>query len=491
MPQRPNILIITSDQQRRDTMACYGNDWIDTPALNQLAERSFVFENAYVAQPVCSPARAALLTGLYPHSAGVVRNSEPGRPFSNLFPEVQTIAELLPDEYHCAKLGKWHLGNDLFAQHGFDEWLSTEDAHDDNHPTATRPEDLGRHSDYHQYMVEQGYKPEGIDEPTGYRSFTQHQRGFLPLEHTVAMYLGRKAGEFIHRQSGEDRPWLLHVSLFEPHPPYNGPFNDMYTPESIPDGPLFLKRPAENTPLFNRLRSDHHIAEAIEVQPDNPESYWRALRARYYGNVSVLDRGIGLILDALDESGIVDNTIVVFTSDHGDSLGDRGMLNKRAFYDEVARVPLLISGPDINGAGRKIEGNFGHVDLVPTLLDLVDEVPPEVLQGQSQAGVLRSDTELQGDVFMQWHGGPATVPLGNKAVERMSVLPWRTVVTQDRWKLNLCPGDQCELYDLNNDPLELDNLFDHPGYRDRVRDLSARISDWQYRTGDDLVLPAV
>lgn len=491
MPRRPNILIITSDQQRRDTMACYGNDWINTPALNRLADHSLVFNNAYVTQPVCSPARASLLTGLYPHSAGVVRNSQPGRPFSNLFPHVRTIAELLPDEYHCAKFGKWHLGNDLFPQHGFEQWLSTEDAHDDNFPTATRPEDLDRHSDYHDYLLEHGYEPEGVDDVTGYRSFTQKQRGFLPLEHAVAMYLGRNAADFIRGRAGDDRPWLSHVSMFEPHPPYNGPFNEMYPPDSIPDGPLFNHKPADNTPLFNRLRAEHHIGEAYEARPDNPAEYWRALRARYYGNVSVLDRGVGLILDALDESGAADNTIVVFTSDHGDSLGDRGMLNKRAFYDEVARVPLLVSVPGLGGNGRKVDGNIGHVDIVPTLLDLVGESLPDELQGTSRAKVMRGDAELSGDVFMQWHGGPATVSLGDAAIERMSVLPWRTVVTQDRWKLNLCPGDQCELYDLSSDPLELTNLFDRPDKRDLVRDLSARIRDWQYRTGDDMPLPAV
>ena len=103
MSKKPNLLFICSDQQRTDTMGAYGNDWIETPALNDLASRSFVFENAYVTQPVCSPSRSTMKTGLYPHSAGVVRNSQPGRPMSGLFPDVKTIAQMVSDEYVCAK----------------------------------------------------------------------------------------------------------------------------------------------------------------------------------------------------------------------------------------------------------------------------------------------------------------------------------------------------------------------------------------------------
>ena len=110
MPERRNLVFICTDQQRTDTMAAYGNDWIETPHLNNLSSRSFIFENAYITQPVCSPARASIMTGLYPHSAGVIKNSNPDRPNSNLTPEVRTIAEMISDEYLCAYFGKWHLG---------------------------------------------------------------------------------------------------------------------------------------------------------------------------------------------------------------------------------------------------------------------------------------------------------------------------------------------------------------------------------------------
>ena len=117
MPDEPNVLVIITDQQRFDSLRCYGNDWVQTPNLDALADTSFVFENAYVTQPVCTPARSSLLTGLYPHTTGQVRNAIPMRD------DTSTIAELAPSDYHCAYFGKWHLGNDTSAQHGFAEWV--------------------------------------------------------------------------------------------------------------------------------------------------------------------------------------------------------------------------------------------------------------------------------------------------------------------------------------------------------------------------------
>ncbi|MQG89242.1 MAG: hypothetical protein FI700_00535 [SAR202 cluster bacterium] len=489
MSKKPNLLFICSDQQRTDTMGAYGNDWIETPALNDLASRSFVFENAYVTQPVCSPSRSTMKTGLYPHSAGVVRNSQPGRPMSGLFPDVKTIAEMVSDEYVCAKYGKWHLGDDLSPQHGFTEWVSTEDAHDGGYPNWEDEKHRYRKSDYFKYLVAHGYEPEGNYE--GHKSHTQEQRGFLPEEHTMAAFLSQHSVDFIKERAQNDNPWLMYIDMFEPHPPYNGPLNDMYDPSSLPMGPLFLDQPEENTPLFNRARAKFHTAEAEEINPEDPEAYWRELRAKYFGNVTVLDRGIAPILQALQDTGQSDNTIVVFTSDHGDSLGDRGMINKRSFYEEVARVPLMIHVPWLGSEERRVGGSIGHVDLVPTLLDLMGEVVPEHIQGSSRKGVLAGNADLTDDVFMQWHGGAATVPLGNAEIARLSEVPWRCIVSGDRWKLNLSPGDVCELYDLNGDPLELTNLYDDPAQIGRVRDLTNRIQAWQQRTGDDLKLPVI
>ena len=502
MSDRPNILLICTDQQRRDTLPCYGNDFVQTPNIDAMADESFVFENCYVTVAVCSPARASLLTGLYPHTAGVIKNSV------QLPEESPTIGELAPDEYLTAKYGKWHLGSDLVRQHGFDGWLATEDEHESN-PTHLNREDRFRQSEYFQFLVGQGYEPHRRTD--GGSAFSQQQRSLLPEEHTMATFLGDNVAEFI--RTNTDRPWVMCAMLFEPHPPYNGPFNDMYDPAEIPDGPLFLRMPDENTPLWHRRRAEHHLSgnAADYFQIDEDGSYglgttaasrllgsaddWRALRARYYGLVTLMDRGVGKVLDALEESGQADKTAVFFTSDHGDGLGDRAMLGtKRAFYEEIAGVPLLVRAPWLNRSQQRVSGNIGQVDLVPTMLELMGVDPetlPSHLQGESRADVLRGECDLTDDVFMQWYGHPPTVPLGNADIERMSMVSWRSVVTQDRWKLNLSPGDHCELYDLNSDPYEMTNLFHDSAQRDRVRDMAARIRIWQDSVGDELSLPAV
>ena len=219
------------------------------------------------------------------------------------------------------------------------------------------------------------------------------------------------------------------------------------------------------------------------------------MRAQYLGLVTLVDRAVGAILDALEESGQAENTIVVFTSDHGDMMGDHGIFAKGVLYEEAVRVPLLIRVPWLRRAGRRIRGNFSQIDLVPMLLDLLGEAVPGGLQGQSRVPVLRGEERLeQEDVFIECHGGhnrpgpPFTT--ADEETRRVLGLPWRTVISADRWKLNLSPEDQCELFDLNTDPHEATNRFDDPGQQERIRDLRERIARWQERTGDEAPLPA-
>ena len=180
----------------------------------------------------------------------------------------------------------------------------------------------------------------------------------------------------------------------------------------------------------------------------------------------------------------------MFTSEHGEMGGDHAMLEKRSFYEEASRVPLLIRAPFVDGQPRTIGGNIGQVDLVPTLLELLKQPVPEDLQGRSRAKVLEGNNTLgDNDVFVQWTGA-GDRDLGNEAINRLSAMPRRSVITANRWKINLCATDQGELFDLGSDPHETTNLFDAPEHRDRIRDMAARIRQWQIETGDDAPLPA-
>ena len=503
MSKHKNLVFIFSDQQRYDTMACYGNDWIKTPHLNALSEDSFIMERAYVGQPVCTPARGTITTGLHPHNAGPTVNVIP------LPPEQKTIAEYLPSEYETAWFGKWHLGDDGNAQHGFKHWISTEDHMSRFVGLSTEPSK----SDWHNYLVDQGYSPDSTlsnDQPhlpkevtknaiDNWEVFSPEKRSELPAEHQMAHFLGRNAVEFI--ENHKNNPFCLYVSTFEPHSPYNGPYNDLYDPASLPVGPAFLKKP-ENAPLISRLRAENNM-QFLEGSSGSYKGYvekqirgvhndissehgWRELRAKYLANITLVDDMVGMIVKSLEEQGVLDDTVIVFTSEHGEMAGDHGMLEKRSMYEESARVPLIIRAPKISTDKKVVSGNFSHVDLVPTLLDLLGVDLPSGLDGKSVSEVLEDGTNLRNnEVFVEWNGIGSIEDrlLGTPDINSMHQAPWRTIVYRD-WKLNLCATDKCELFNLREDPHELNNLIDDPANQDVVRLLSTKIRAWQYKTND-------
>ena len=510
--RRPNIVFLFSDQQRYDTLSCYGADYLDVPNLDALADESFVFQNAYVSQPVCTPARATIMTGLYPHAAGPIVN------MINLPEDVKVISEMISDDHYKGYMGKWHLGNDIERQHGFNVWRSSEDGHGTGYTHAQLNNET---STYTEYLVSKGYTPdrkpaanaEGrgfslLGRRSGIRTstFSSDAHYDMPEEDQMASYLAQEACEFI--DENKDRPFVLYVSTFEPHSPYHGPFMDQYDPETLPVGPAFLEKP-ESASLVNKVRADYFMKFMLDGEDQTKDPYmmnyaasredvtteigWRTLRAHYMGNITLVDRMVGRINQAIKDAGIEDDTIIVFTSEHGDMMGDHGMLEKRSMFEEASRVPLLMKVPWLSKSQKIIEGSVGHIDLVPTLLDLIGEDVPDHLQGKSLQPVLQGDEDLsENDVFISWNGYDNDVPdrfLGDHKINRMLRLPWRTVVTPDRWKLALCAGDQCELYDLNSDPYEQTNLFNDPAQQDRIRDMAARIRVWQVQTGDTAPLP--
>jgi len=477
--RKPNLLYIFTDQQRVDTMHCYGNGQIEVPHLNALADESFVFENAYVSQPVCSPSRATMMTGLWPHASGVPACNAP------LPAKVTTFAEHLPDEYATAYMGKWHLGDEIFAQHGFETWVGSENSYRHSYSS---PERLGEFSSYYHFLRERGFEPDS--ENHGARVFSRHMEASMDEELTKAAFLGDRAAEFIRQQ--DDHPFALCVSYLEPHPPHTGPLNALYDPRSLPTGPAFMQKPPPNAPLITRLMAAYYMASEEYGFDLRTEEGWRGVMARYWGNVTLVDRSVGKILQALAESGQAENTIVVFTSDHGEQMGDHGILGKTVMYEESIKVPLVIRAPMLGREQRRVGGNFSHIDLVPTLLELMGREVPEQMQGASRLAVLHGEQTLaDDDVFVEWNGADGHPPasIGEAELNRSMAQPLRTVVSAERWKLNLLHNGQSELYNLNDDPHEQVNLFGQPEHQERVRDLAARVRAWQEHTGDMATLP--
>lgn len=471
-----NLLFLWTDQQRPDTMGCYGNAQARTPNLDALAAQSAVFENARVVHPVCTPSRGTLLTGRWPHETGVTANNIP------LPATTPCVPELLArrDDYATGYMGKWHLGDEVFAQHGFRTWVSIEDNYE-KYFSAQR--DRSTRSDYHHYLVAQGFKP---DRPNN--TFKRTTACALPAEHTKPEFLARHATEFL-RQHGR-QPFVLSVNFLEPHSPYLSILRDRYDPAQCPRPETFDQEFGAEMPVRYRFRQANDRSTLRDL------AALQEVNAHYWGLTEQVDRSVGRILRALEASGAAERTIVVFTSDHGDQMGAHRMLGKGVMYEESARIPLFIRAPGLRPA--RIAHPVSHIDFVPTLLDLLRSPAPGNFHGKSWRPLLEGRATAVEPVFMQWSPNPtegdgddpARLPPGFSAEDaaRARSVSARTIVAPDGLKLTLRHGDVPTLFDLRRDPHESKNLVDEPAYRDRRRELTGRIAAWQQRTGDRLAV---
>ncbi|MBD3373506.1 sulfatase-like hydrolase/transferase [candidate division KSB1 bacterium] len=482
--RKPNLLFIWTDEQRADTMAAYGNKAIKTPNLNQLASESFVFDKAYVSQPVCTPSRSTVMTGLWPHASGLEANNIP------LPQNIPCFPELVNDtEYVTAYMGKWHLGDEIFKQHGFDEWVSIEDNYiryySDDRDKSTR-------SDYHHFLVDKGYSPDNQERNT----FSRSDAARKPIEHCKPKFLETTACKFL--QQNKDKPFMLYINFLEPHMPFFGPLDDLHDPSEVALPDNFSDPLETNEPIRAHLKR----ASCLQKYGENPEQI-RDLIKRYWGLVSQVDQSVGTILDTLKQLGLDDNTIIVYTSDHGDMMGSHHLVEKTLMYEESVRVPWLMRVPWMNKTQTHIPGPVSHIDLVPTLLDLMGSDAGKDLPGQSLVPLMQGGSVEEDHVFIEWNtrerrqptaedlNNPDEVAIPNidATAEQIFMAKQtytRTVVSPDGWKLCLSDTDRNQLFNLNDDPGETTNLFDSGRHDDVIRRLTQKIQDWQSRVGDDV-----
>ncbi|MFW6302985.1 MAG: sulfatase [Candidatus Sumerlaeota bacterium] len=491
---KPNLLFIYTDEQAISTLKAYGNDQIEMPNLNRFSEQCVVFEKAYVTQPVCTPSRSTLLTGQYPHSNGCVQNNIPLRP------DTKCVPEMVSDQYVTAHHGKWHLGDEIFAQHGFEEFVSIEDMYIGYYSEGR---DREERSDYHHYLVDQGFTPNENN------IFQRHITARYPEEHTKAAFVADNAARFLKEH--RDDPFVLFVNFLEPHMPFFGPRDDMYDRDSIPLPDNFEDIPDKGVPV--RLRAHYkrrHGAGGPDEEAEGPEK-WKDLIARYWGLASMVDTQVGKIFDALEELGLDENTIVVFTSDHGDMMGAHGLVAKCVQYEEAVRVPLFIRMPG-QKQGHRVKGAVSQIDVVPTVLDLMGEPRDPQLEGKSLRKWLE-DPNLEGpeeDIIIEWNSSPSGLKHKDGLLHQQGATAYadvtdyeddtledivksasaalRTIITPDGWKLNASEVGDHELYNLKDDPLEMNNLAGDPNYTDKMEELLGRIEKWQEKTGDKVKL---
>jgi len=474
---RPNLLFIFTDEQRADTLGAYGNRRIGTPNLDRLAAGSILFENAYVTQSVCTPSRSTIMTGLWPHTNACTANNIP------LEPGTPTIAEMMDRRdvafgYH----GKWHLGDEVVAQHGFEDWVSIEDFY---WMHSSREEYKPLVSDYCQALQSKGIEPDKRRGEKG--QIPVYSRGFcarLPEELGKPAFLAESACRFIEEHK-KDR-FVLYVNFLEPHMPFFGPRDEQYPAGQVGLPANFECPVPGNAPAKCRRLAERFHKEGFGGDSLRTESDWRRLVARYWGLVSLVDTHAGRILDKLTECGLEENTVVVFTSDHGDMMASHKLLAKCVEYEEALKVPMLIRAPGVSP--RRVAGRVSQIDLVPTLLELMDEEIPDRLQGKSLAPEIRGERPFRAeDVFAEWNSSdidPKQTP--DPDAPDLAV---RTAIDPAGWKLNWAESGESELYNLAADPLETVNLYSRAEHKEIAAKLKEKICAWQERTGDELKLP--
>lgn len=496
MTQRPNFLFIITDQHRADHLGCYGNDVLRTPHIDSLAARGTRFDRFYVANPVCMPNRASLMTGRMPSVNGVRHNGLP-LPLDQV-----TFVELLAAAgYHTGLVGKAHLQN--FTS--YDPVIGFETSPGRTPPPEALREADRRRLDGPEYDIEKekqwadpshdvplpfyGFRearictnhgdlvgadyrrwlegkqpgassligPEAAM-PDQRRAAPQAWRTAVPEELYPTTYVKELTCDFLERRAagGGDAPFFLQASFPDPHHPFTPPgkYWDMYDPDRIPLPSSFDR--GDSAPL---VWMRDQLAQGT-VDRSGPTAAFavtaaeaRTIIALTYGMIAMVDDAVGEILATLDRLGLSEDTVVIFTADHGDFMGDHGiMLKYMLHYQGIIRVPCIIADPAADRAGTVRSDLASSIDLAPSILGRAGLQPYNGMQGRD---LLDAAAPAPDGLIVEEDS--AFRLYGNDTPDRV-----RTLVT-DRWRLSYHQaGDWWELYDLTQDPDEIVNLWDSP-----------------------------
>ncbi|MBT3288719.1 MAG: sulfatase-like hydrolase/transferase [Victivallales bacterium] len=471
MTTRPNILWICTDQQRFDTLGCYGNPFVHTPHLDRLAREGTRFEYAFSQSPVCTPSRAAFLTGRYPRTCRGRQNGA-DIPGSEVL-----VTKLLADAgYVCGLAGKLHLracNPSHLGENGVESRIDDgyTDFHWSHHSGVMRPS----RNEYWDWLAEHGLQFH--NEPCAEsKCITYAMTG----ETSQTAWCAEKVADFVRERSMDGKPWLFSVNLFDPHHSFDAPreYMERYLDrlDEIPL-PVHWKGELDNKPLWqtNDARNGGYGLDRKFAWRNLSDMDHRLIRASYWAMCDMIDDYVGRMLAALDETGQRENTIVVFTSDHGELIGDHGIYLKGPFfYDCSVRVPLIVHWPG-RVAAQESPALVELLDLPQTLLDAAGLPHHPGMQGRSLWPLLTGEApsdEHRDSVYCEYYNACNG---HNGSFEQPAMA---TMLRTRQHKLTVAHGqDQGELYDLAADPQELRNLWDDPAAVATKAELLVQLSD--------------
>lgn len=444
MNKKPNILIIHADQHRWDCLGAYGNKEIRTPNIDNLARDGVLYRNSFCPFPVCTPSRYSLISGLYVHQHMGYSNHCTLPPALDTFPKI-----LRSGGYKTKAVGKMHF-TPTYLDVGFDEMVLSEQ------------DGPGRHDDdYHRWLREQGLV-DGIDlmdQVKEYRDQAPQEywdkfgavRSDLGEEHHSTTWIAERAMETIKDWDEEGN--LLMVGFIKPHHPFDppAPWDAMYNPEELTLLPGW-------TDTINEIDTKLHPGY-FPYEPLNKEQL-EIVMAHYYASISQIDHHVGRIVDALKEKGLYDNTLIIYTSDHGDYMGYRHLLLKGGYmYDPLVKVPLIVKYPGSLRAGEVNEGLVSNIDMGPTILSLAG-----CEYSRSMSG-LDMTKEIEGHNMVFCEDGRQFM-----------------VRSKKRKLLYFRDSAKCQFFNLENDPLEMENLYNHPDYQEEIIAYRLALGDWMMLT---------
>jgi arylsulfatase A-like enzyme len=457
-----NVIYIIADQMRWDALACNGAEFMKTPNFDRLAREGVNFSCTYSGNPVCVPARGILATGCWSHICmdPEALNGNGGR----IMPEHIHIARLLKQQgYGTYGIGKCH-AIPYKINHGFDVFEVAEEGRlEMGRHNGTVPEDAVE--DYIEYLKCEGY--EGMQRAHGIGN-NDARAGAAPLpeEHYVDTWATTRSLECLdqHLKSQRGNPFYLQLGFVKPHAPYDppAPYDRMYDPREIPP-PWGSEADLEGRNPAMKSFPDQYLLNRM-----SPMAVLYS-RAHYFGLVSFLDKQVGRILDWLDQNNLADETIVVFTSDHGDNIGDHGLFFKTFFTEGAARIPFLLRAPGLDS--NEVPCPVGQEDVMPTICDLLGVNIPNEVNGESLVKLANGTggKERQYAVSQHLSGNDMTL-----------------MIRDEQYKYCFARyGATEELYDMKNDPHELNNLSKEPAMKDKLMAMRHLAQDWCMESGHE------
>ncbi|WP_121741792.1 sulfatase-like hydrolase/transferase [Natronorubrum halophilum] len=477
---RPNVLFVLTDQERYDCTAPDGPP-VETPAMDRLSSEGTRFSRACTPISICTSARASLMTGRFPHGHGMLNNSHEAdaiRP--NLPPGIPTFSERLADSgYECSYTGKWHVGRGKTPEDFGFSYLGGSDKHHDDIDDAFREYREERGVPLGEVDLEEELYT-GDDPRDGSEGTFVAAKTPVDVEETRAWFLAERTIDAIEAHADGDgdsddgAPFFHRADFYGPHHPYvvPEPYASMYDPDAI-EPPESYAETYDGKPQVQANYLAYRGVDGLDWE------CWAEATAKYWGFVTLIDDQFERILEALEKYGLTEETAVVHASDHGDFIGNHRQFNKGPLmYDDTYRIPLQMRWPGVTEPGSVCDAPVHLHDLAATFLEMGNVGIPESFDSRSLVPLLEAGDDPKtvhegwpDSTFAQYHG------------DEFGLYTQRMVRT-DRYKYVYNGPDIDELYDLEADPAELQNLIDHPEYADVRREMRERLIEWMEETDD-------